>query len=75
MRTTITLPDDVHRATRAIARDAGWTLSETVAVLLRRSLGQGGTASVTEDSATGLPSVRLGRTVTSEDVRSLDDEA
>lgn len=74
MRTTINLPDDLHRIARAIARDQGITLSAAVAMLLRRALGQGGSARVSRDARTGLPSVHLGRTITSEDVRSLDDE-
>ena len=74
MRTTIDLPDDLHRVAKAIARDEGRTVSEVVAILLRRALGEGGTAQVTRDAGSGLPSVHLGRTITSEDVRSLDDE-
>lgn len=74
VRTTIDLPDDVHRVARAIAHDQGRTLSDTVAMLLRRALGQGGSSEVVHDATTGLPSVRLGVTITSEDVRSLEDE-
>lgn len=74
MRTTIDLPEDLHRVAKAIARDEGRTLSETVAMLLRRALGEGSGSQVDRDAATGLPSVRLGQTITSEDVRSLDDE-
>lgn len=74
MRTTIDLPEDLHRIAKAIARDEGRTLSETIAMLLRRALGDGGAAEVSRDGRTGLPSVRLGRAITSEDVRSLDDE-
>lgn len=74
MRTTIDLPDDLHRVAKAIARDEGRTVSEVVAMLLRRALGEDGTSRVTRDASTGLPSVRLGRVITSEDVRSLDDE-
>jgi hypothetical protein len=74
MRTTIDLPDDLHRTARALARDHGWTFSETVALLLRRGLGQGEAVAVQRDERTGLPSVRLGVTITSEDVRALDDD-
>jgi Arc/MetJ family transcription regulator len=74
MRTTIDLPDDLHRMTKAIARDQGQTLSETVASLLRRALGEGQVPQLQRASASGLPSVRLGVPITSEDVRSLDDE-
>lgn len=78
MRTTIDLPDDLHGRARAIARDTGKTLSATVADLMRRGLGQAGiskgTDRLTVSDRTGLPVVHLGKVVTSEDVRALDDE-
>lgn len=74
MRTTIDLPEDLHRITTAIARDQGSSLSETVAQLLRRAIGTPGTAQVGPSGRTGLQVIRLGRTVTTDDVRALDDE-
>lgn len=74
MRTTVDLPEDLHRIAKAIARDEGRSFSETIVVLLRRALGQGGDVEVRPNASTGLPSVRLGRTITSEDVRVLEDE-
>jgi Arc/MetJ family transcription regulator len=74
MRTTIDLPDDLHRQAMSIARDTRQTLSETVAALIRRGLGQGGAAQVSRSERTGLPVVRLGTVITTEDVRALDDE-
>lgn len=74
MRTTIDLPDDLHRQALSIARDTSRTLSETVADLMRRALGQGHSAEVTRSDRTGLPVVRLGTVITTEDVRALDDE-
>lgn len=77
VRTTIDLPDDLHKQAQAIARDTHRTLSETVADLVRRGLGAGtaGTAVIAStDPRTGLPLVRVGTVVTSEDVRSLEDE-
>ena len=74
MRTTIDLPDDLHRQAQAIARDTRRTLSETVADLIRRGLGAGKPAAVSTDPRTGLPVVSVGTIVTSEDVRSLDDD-
>src|ERR1700747_183397 len=75
VRTTIDLPDDLHKQALAIARDTHRTLSETVADLLRRGLGAGSTAAISRDPRTGLPLVSVGTVVTSEDVRSLEDEA
>jgi Arc/MetJ family transcription regulator len=75
MRTTIDLPDELHKQALAIARDTHRTLSETVADLLRRGLGGASQSAVlSTDARTGLPLVSVGTVVTSEDVRSLADE-
>ena len=74
MRTTIDLPEDLHRQALAIARDTSRSLSQTVAELIRRGLGQGPAAEITRSARTGLPVVHLGRVITTEDVRALDDE-
>jgi macrodomain Ter protein organizer (MatP/YcbG family) len=73
VRTTIDLPNDLHRVMAALARDRGQTLSQTVADLLELALGDS-SVDITVSEITGLPVVRLGRPVTSEDVRSLEDE-
>jgi Arc/MetJ family transcription regulator len=74
MRTTIDLPDDLHRQAMSIARDTGRSLSETVADLVRRGLGGADAAEPSRSELTGLPVVRLGTPVTTDDVRALDDE-
>jgi hypothetical protein len=74
MRTTIDLPDDLHRQALSIARDTRRTLSDTVADLMRRGLGQGRAAEISRSERTGLPVVHLGTVITSEDVRALDDD-
>ena len=74
MRTTVDLPDDLHRVAQAIARDSGTSLSETVTRLLRGALSTSGPVRVTTSARTGLKVASVGRVVTSEDVRSLDDE-
>ncbi|HET9875968.1 MAG TPA: antitoxin [Mycobacterium sp.] len=74
MRTTIDLPDDLHKQVQAIAHDTRRTLSETVADLMRRGLGYGKPVEVSQSPRTGLPVVSLGTVVTSEDVRSLEDD-
>jgi hypothetical protein len=73
MRTTIDLPDDLHRQAISIARDTSRTLSETVADLLRRALGHGQLQEVFRSPSTGLPVIRLGTPVTTDDVRALED--
>jgi predicted transcriptional regulator len=74
VRTTIDLPDDLHKQALAIARDTHRTLSETVADLIRRGLGAGRAAAISVEPRTGLPLVSVGKVVTSEDVRSLEDD-
>lgn len=74
MRTTVDLPDDLHRQVQAIARDTHRSLSETVADLMRRGLGLDRSASVSRSSRTGLPVIALGTVITTEDVRALDDD-
>ena len=75
MRTTIDLPEDLHKQAQAIARDTRRTLSETVVDLMRRGLGASNSnIAMSTDTRTGLPLVSIGTIVTSEDVRSLEDE-
>jgi hypothetical protein len=74
MRTTIDLPEDLHRRALSIAKDTSRTLSETVADLIRRGLEQGWTVAVSRSPRTGLPVVRLGTVITTDDVRALEDD-
>jgi plasmid stability protein len=74
MRTTLDLPDDLHRHARAIARDTGRSLSAVVADLLRRALRDEPAASLGRDPRTGLPTLDLGTPVTTEMVRDLEDD-
>lgn len=74
MRTTIDLPDDLHAQAAAIARDTHQSLSQTVAFLMRRGLGSGDSREVVTSERTGLPVVHLGRTITTEDVRRLEED-
>jgi len=75
MRTTIDLPEDLHRIAAAIARDTGSTLSEAVALLMRRAIEPKGPAYVTTSPRTGLKVLHLGTgPITSEDVRTLEDD-
>jgi hypothetical protein len=74
MRTTVDLPDDIHRVAAAIARDSGSSLSETVTRLLRAALAAPGPLRVTTSTRTGLKVASIGRVATSQDVRSLEDD-
>ena len=74
VRTTIDLPDDLHAQAVAIARDTHQSLSQAVAGLIRRGLDTGAPGEVTKSPRTGLPVAHLGRTITTEDVRRLEDD-
>lgn len=52
MRTTITLDDDVHEATEALARASGKRLGQVLSELVRRALKTGSKAAVRKS---GLP--------------------
>jgi hypothetical protein len=74
MRTTIDLPEDLHRVAKDYAHQRRVTLSEAVAELMRRGIDGTGRPQVTTDPETGLKMVRLGHRVTSEDVWALEDD-
>jgi hypothetical protein len=74
MRTTLDIPDDLHAQAVAIARDTHQTLSQTVTGLIRRGLGSGQPGEVVRSARTGLPVAHLGKAITSEDVRRLEDD-
>lgn len=73
MRTTIDLPADVHAIAREMAHQQRKSLSQVVTELIRLALGPVGVPSPPA-AAAGLPTIRLGRSVTADDVWSLDDE-
>ncbi|WP_100444750.1 antitoxin [Glycomyces xiaoerkulensis] len=76
MRTTVDIPPELHQQALALARDTARTLSDVVAELMRKGLrgDTAPTADVTFNDRTGFPQLSVGRVVTTEDVRSLEDE-
>ncbi len=74
MRTTIDLRPELHRKALSLARDSRRTLSETVNDLLAKVLEPAGDSALTTSPVTGLTVVRVGHPVSSEDVRSLEDD-
>ena len=74
MRTTLDLPDDLLERARAIARDTERSLGSVVADLMRQALEPGPAAAPEASAQTGLPLVSVGRVVTSDDVRALEDD-
>lgn len=75
MRTTVDIPDDLHRIARQLAADEGLSMSEVISRLLRNGLGARSELAFTTDPDTGLPVVEIGRTITSEDVAELVEDA
>ena len=71
MRTTIDLPADLHAVAREMAHQQRKSLSQVVAELVRLGLGPVGSVTV---PVSGLPTIRVGRPITAEDVRSVEDE-
>jgi len=81
MRTTIELPDDLHRIATSLARHNKRSLGQVVAELMRRGLEVPANRIVESqgicriDDETGLPVVVGARRVmTDDDVRALEDE-
>ena len=80
MRTTIDLPDELHRVITSLASSNRKSLSQTAVDLMRRGLEvpQPGDRSLSNlpatSAVTGLPLVHYPRVVTPDDVRVLDDE-
>lgn len=66
------LPDDLHELVRELAHQSGRSLSEVVAELMRLGLRRPGAEP--GSSARGMPQVSVGRAVSVEDVRTLDDD-
>lgn len=78
MRTTVDLPDDLHQIVVSLAGHTHRSLSTTAVELIRLGLLQ--SAGVAQpgwrsDLLTNLPVISLGRLVTPDDVRALDDDA
>ena len=75
MRTTIELPPDLHALTRELAHQQNTTMSQVITECVRNALGiASGDVPHLEATSSGWPIVKLGRPVTAEDVRSLEDE-
>lgn len=74
MRTTVDLPEDVRSIVESVAHDKSQSLSDAVVALIRRGLSSEGSQGVSYHSLTGFPTIRTGRPITTEDVRSLEDD-
>lgn len=77
MRTTVDLPDDLHALARRLAYEGNRSMSDVIVELIRVGLRRDQTAPTSTATTTvrGLPQVSVGRPITADDVRSLDDDA
>lgn len=74
MRTTIDLPEELHQQARSLAHDSRKSLSEVVSDLMRRGLRSQPTEGLGRSTESEFPTVAIGRTLTTEDVRTLEDD-
>jgi predicted transcriptional regulator len=74
MRTTVDLPDDLHALARQLAHDEERSMSDVIVQLIRAGLRPGERRPHERVSRRGMPLVSVGRPVTADDVRSLDDD-
>lgn len=74
MRTTVDLPDDLHELARQLAHQQRRSMSDVIADLIRSGL-RGADRPPSAAGRRGVPVVSVGRPITDEDVRSLDDDS
>jgi hypothetical protein len=74
MRTTVDIPEELHHQLMSIARDTSRSFSETTVDIIRRGLGTGEPLRISYDPETHLPLFHVGHPITTEDVRSLEDD-
>lgn len=79
MRTTVDLPDNLHRILLGLARHTGRSLSQAVTELIQHGLDARPPQSAGEEFAidvvTGLPVARSKRPVSADDVKAIEDLA
>ena len=73
MRTTIDLPEDLHDLARQLAHEGNRSMSDVIAELIRMGLRRE-PQKPQQAGPRGMPLLSVGRPVTAEDVRSLDDD-
>lgn len=75
VRTTITIPDDLHAILTSLSQDKRQTISQTIEDFVRRGLeDKPAPYRKVHDPETGFLSLEFDRPVTTEDVRSLEDD-
>jgi hypothetical protein len=80
MRTTVDLPEDLHRIVTSLATHTRRSFSQTAADLMRQGLAapsrsSSAASAVRMNAKTGLPVLHGSRAITPEDVKALEDES
>lgn len=77
MRTTVDIPENLHRIASGLARHTGRSLSQAVAELMQRGLDaqpvDAAAAVLSRHPETGLPVARSKRPITADDVKAIED--
>ena len=73
VRTTLDIPDESYYIAKAIARERNLNLGQVVGDLILRA-AHGAKGAAIQMSDYGFPTFHCTRTVTSEDVKALEDE-
>lgn len=73
MRTTIDLPDDLHEHIRRLAYERRESMSKVAVDLIRRGVEHPDPPELVEVRR-GVPVISVGRTITADDVASLEDD-
>ncbi len=79
MRTTVDIPDNLHRIALGLARHTGRSLSQAVAELIQRGLdarpSEFNAEPISVHAVTGLPVARSKRPISADDVKAIEDRA
>ena len=77
MRTTVDIPDNLHRIAMGLARHTGRSLSQAVAELIQRGLdarpSEFNAEPISVHAVTGLPVARSKRPISADDVKANED--
>lgn len=78
MRTTVDIPEKLHRVATGLARHTGQSMSQTIVQLMERGLqagdGEKSPRAFTTSQDTGLPVARSQRAITADDVQALESD-
>ena len=74
MRTTIDLSEEAYQLAKAVARERNQSLGKVVSEFIIAAAEAPTPGIYIPDDPNALPVVRIGRRITSEEIKALDDE-